>query len=102
MEERFKFTTDDGGVVTTDSPAAAIRLRHMDGYTEAEDSEAYQAPPQQPVADSELTGYDAMTVKALEAEADRRNEDRDDDAKLSKTGNKADLVATLQADDTKS
>lgn len=39
------------------------------------------------------------TVDELKAEIDRRNEDREDDAKLSKDGKKADLVATLAADD---
>lgn len=44
-------------------------------------------------------GYADMTVDALKAEIDTRNEDRGDDAKLPKTGNKADLVAVLTADD---
>lgn len=40
-----------------------------------------------------------MTKAELEDEIDRRNEGREDDAKLSKTGNKADLLAALEADD---
>lgn len=39
------------------------------------------------------------TVDELKAEIDRRNEGREEDAKLSKDGKKADLVATLAADD---
>lgn len=46
-------------------------------------------------------GYAALTVKDLEAEIDKRNEDRDPEgeAYLSKDGKKADLVAVLEADD---
>ena len=46
-------------------------------------------------------GYADMTVDQLKDEIDRRNEGRDDDAMLSKTGNKADLAAALEADDNK-
>lgn len=53
------------------------------------------------------TGYDPdgakavadMTVAELKAEIDRRNEGREDDAKLSKSGSKDDLIAALEADD---
>lgn len=44
-------------------------------------------------------GYDAQTGRELKAEIDRRNEGREEDARISKTGNKADLVAALEADD---
>lgn len=44
-------------------------------------------------------GYDALTVDALKAEIDKRNENRADDARLTKSGSKADLVAALEADD---
>lgn len=44
-------------------------------------------------------GYDDMTIEALKAEIDSRNEGRDADAELSKTGNKAELVAVLESDD---
>lgn len=40
-----------------------------------------------------------MTVAELKAEIDRRNEGREDAAKLSKTGSKDELVAALEADD---
>lgn len=40
-----------------------------------------------------------MTKAELQAEIDRRNEGREDDAKLSRSGNKDDLLAALEADD---
>lgn len=48
---------------------------------------------------AENEGYVALTVDALKAEIDKRNESRADDARLTKTGSKADLVAALEADD---
>lgn len=47
----------------------------------------------------ESTGHAALKVAELKAEIDRRNADREDDAKLSTEGNKAALVAALDADD---
>ncbi len=44
-------------------------------------------------------GYGGLKVDELKAEIEKRNEDRDDDAKLSAEGKKADLVAVLEADD---
>lgn len=44
-------------------------------------------------------GVENMNLVELKAEIDKRNADREDDAKLSKTGDKAALVATLKADD---
>jgi hypothetical protein len=43
--------------------------------------------------------YKSMKVDELKAEIDQRNTDRDDDAKLSTEGNKADLVKVLTDDD---
>ena len=48
---------------------------------------------------AETEGYDALTVDDLKAEIDKRNEGRGEDARLSKTGNKADLIQALEADD---
>jgi hypothetical protein len=47
----------------------------------------------------DVDDYDSLTVPDLRAEIDKRNADREDDAKLSTQGNKPDLVATLEADD---
>ena len=43
--------------------------------------------------------YNDWTNKQLKAEIDRRNEDRDDDDRLSKSGKHDDLVALLEEDD---
>lgn len=42
---------------------------------------------------------DDMTAGELKAEIDTRNEGREDDAKISKSGNKAELLEALKADD---
>lgn len=47
----------------------------------------------------EPTGYEALTVEQLKAEIDKRNKGRDDDARLTKTGTKAELVTALESDD---
>ena len=44
-------------------------------------------------------GYADQKVSDLRSEIDRRNESREDDAKIPSDGNKADLVAALEADD---
>lgn len=43
--------------------------------------------------------YDKWTVAQLKTEIDARNEGRNDDVTLSADGKKADLIATLEADD---
>jgi hypothetical protein len=43
--------------------------------------------------------YEDMTVAELKAEIDRRNSDPDREEALSKSGNKDDLIATLEEDD---
>lgn len=55
-------------------------------------------PEWEPV-DAPSHGYTAMKVADLRAELGRRNEDREGDALLPTDGNKADLIATLEADD---
>ncbi len=44
-------------------------------------------------------GYESQTVGELKDEIDSRNEGRDEGDKLSRSGNKSDLVETLEADD---
>lgn len=55
------------------------------------DVRRHGAPPPSP--------YEASTVKELEAEIDARNADRPEEQHISKSGNKSDLVAALEADD---
>lgn len=43
--------------------------------------------------------YDDLKAADLKAEIEKRNEGREDDAKISTAGNKAELVAALTADD---
>lgn len=51
-------------------------------------------------ADSdEPKALDDMSAAELKAEIDTRNEGREDDAKLSKSGTKAELLEALKADD---
>lgn len=47
----------------------------------------------------EAESYESWTVEELKAEIRARNEGREDDAHLSLTGNKADLISALEADD---
>jgi hypothetical protein len=49
--------------------------------------------------DDEKAGYDSLKVDELKEEIERRNSDREDDAKLPTDGKKAELVAALEADD---
>lgn len=44
-------------------------------------------------------GYSALKVGDLKAEIERRNEGREDDAKVPADGNKAALIAALESDD---
>lgn len=44
-------------------------------------------------------GYESKTVAELRAEIKARNEGRDDESRVSGDGNKADLIAALEADD---
>jgi hypothetical protein len=48
------------------------------------------------------TGHNALKVPELKAEIEKRNEGRDEADLISAEGNKADLVAALDADDAKS
>ena len=50
-------------------------------------------------AEDQPAGYSALKVDDLKAEIEKRNAGREDDAKLSAEGLKADLVAVLVADD---
>lgn len=49
--------------------------------------------------DDEALDYSDMTKAELQDEIERRNADRDEDDHLSKSGNKAELVARLEEDD---
>lgn len=53
------------------------------------------------VGGSSSEGYSSLKVGELRAEIDKRNEGREDADLLSTEGNKADLIAALEADDNK-
>ena len=74
------------GVTVTVSDEKAERLKG-DGYRAA--------------AAASDTGYKGQKVADLRAEIAKRNEGRDEAELLSDEGNKADLIATLEADDNK-
>lgn len=50
-------------------------------------------------SESTDTGYDGLKVDELKATIAARNEGRDEAKQIPATGNKADLVAALEADD---
>lgn len=50
-------------------------------------------------ADEPVGAYAGLKVDELKAEIERRNESREDDAKISAEGKKADLIAALESDD---
>lgn len=67
---------------------------------------AWSTDDDAPSGDSDSTdvddkGYASLKVADLKAEIEKRNDGREDDAKLSTEGNKGDLVAALEADDAK-
>ena len=67
----------------------------------ATDSRGKPLPPKSP-ADLEpatAPGYDSLTVAELKAAIEQRNAVRDEDAQIPTSGNKADLVAALEATD---
>lgn len=70
-----------------------VREFEMQGYTLEVNGEGSN--------DDEDEGYSDWSVKELKAEIDSRNEDRDEDDQIvpEEPGNKAELVAALEADD---
>lgn len=81
---RLRYTN---GAVVEVPEEKAERLRRM-GFSSADESDA-----------TKPEGYAAMKVADLKAEIESRNEGRDEEGLLSAEGKKADLVATLEADD---
>lgn len=75
-----------GGVVVTTSEENAGRVSGFEPLDETA---------------TEESGYEAMKVADLQAEIDRRNEGREEADLIPSDGKKADLIAALEADDTK-
>lgn len=59
----------------------------------------FQTAP--PVTEESADGYEAHTVAELRMEIDRRNDSRDEADRIPVSGLKADLIAALEADDSK-
>ena len=78
---------DAGAPAKPKEPTVAELKAEIDRRNEGREEDGAPAKPKEP------------SVDELKAEIDRRNEGREEDAKLSKDGKKADLVATLAADD---
>ena len=82
------------------------RVRFQNGVTASVDDAkvarlglGWESVEGSPSTDSTAEGYDAMTVDQLKDEIRTRNTDRDDDTRLGLTGTKAELIASLEADD---
>jgi hypothetical protein len=74
------------------------------GFRPVQNGGNYEEPSRgrsEPKVESELEeeGYASWTKADLQAEIDNRNEMRDEEDHLSRTGNKDDLVALLEEDD---
>lgn len=82
-----------------------MRLRYMNGAVVEVPEEKLERllrmgfSPADESGATKPEGYAAMKVDELKAEIESRNENRDEDGLLSTEGKKADLVATLEADD---
>lgn len=73
--------------------------KKKDPSTRARRNKASTAATLTPKLVVALEDYSKHTVAKLRAEIDRRNETRPEDARLARTGSKADLVERLTADD---
>ncbi|HKY59205.1 MAG TPA: SAP domain-containing protein [Aeromicrobium sp.] len=82
----MRYRYSNGAVV--DAPEEKAESLRRVGFSPIDESEV-----------AEAEGYAAMKVADLKAEIESRNEDRDEESLLSAEGKKADLVATLEADD---
>jgi hypothetical protein len=81
-------------------PAEDAQQTMTEAAPATQEIQAQPAPPPAPEQDEEgTTDYRSLTTTQLKAEIRRRNEDRPEDDQLPLTGDKADLVATLEVDD---
>lgn len=73
--------------------------RYENGEWQRLDTDAKPARTRTRAEPHQGDGYASWKVPDLKAEIDRRNADRPDDDKIAADGNKAALVATLEASD---
>lgn len=88
---------DEDGRMVTFPAGATVSAKVAEGIT---NPEAWGNDPGE--SDETPKSIDDMTVAELKAEIDRRNEGRDDESKVAKTGNKDELAEALKVDDSKS
>lgn len=74
---------DNTGSVTNDAPQGGTSI----------------PPPVSSDSAPSASSYEEMTVSELKDEIDRRNENRDEEGQISKSGNKSDLIDALESDD---
>ena len=93
--------TDDGGrhvVIAAGDDVPAWASKQIVN-PKAWDGDAPEAKTIDAGEDPAAEGYESKTVADLRAEIKARNEGRDDESRVSGDGNKADLIAALEADD---
>ena len=84
-------------MISLTNPVTGHRISTDDASVEFWTASGYRAEG----GTAETKGYDGLKVAELKDEIDRRNEGRDEADLLSTEGKKADLIATLEADDNK-
>ena len=93
--------TDEGGrhvVIAAGDDVPAWASKQIVN-PKAWDGDAPEAKTIDAGEDPASEGYESKTVAELRAEIKARNEGRDDESRVSGDGNKADLIAALEADD---
>ena len=93
--------TDEGGrhvVIAAGDDVPAWASKQIVN-PKAWDSDAPEAEKTDADGEPAAEGYESKTVAELRAEIKARNEGRDDESRVSADGNKADLIAALEADD---
>ena len=93
--------TDEGGrhvVIAAGDEVPAWASKQIVN-PKAWDGDAPEAKTIDAGEDPASEGYESKTVADLRVEINARNETRDDESRVSGDGNKADLIAALEADD---
>ena len=93
--------TDDGGrhvVIDAGDDVPAWASKQIVN-PKAWDGDAPEAKTIDAGEDPASEGYESKTVADLRVEIKARDETRDDESRVSGDGNKADLIAALEADD---
>lgn len=99
MSEFVRVKLENGGNATVSASFADHHdLKALD--KDATDERGKPLAPKPPAhLEPTVQGYDTLTVPALRAAIDQRNAVLDEDSQIPTSGNKADLVAALEAND---